>query len=175
VEALNEVQEGLRIRSTASLYGMLGSVYFFQHRFQDAVNALDTATELSPNTYRYWGNLGIYAKWAPGNEGKSEAALRHALEMATKAAEAAKTDYNIRASVAEYRARLGDVAGATAELSRIPEAARAGLTGRFAIVYELTGQHDKAVAVVRQTLKNPASLTQIRDDPDLAPVWRALR
>jgi tetratricopeptide (TPR) repeat protein len=174
-EALEEVQEGLRIRASASLYGMLGAIYYYQHRFQEAVTALDTATELGPNTYRYWGNLGIYAKWAPGNEAKSEAALTRALELAAKAADADKTDYGIRASMAEYRARLGDAKGAVAELRRIPESARAALIGRFAIVYELTGQRDKAVAVVRQTVKNPASLTQIRDDPDLAAVWRALQ
>jgi serine/threonine-protein kinase len=174
-EALAEVQEGLRIRSTALLYALLGGVYYYQHRFAEAVAALDTATELAPNGYRYWGNLGIYSKWAPGNEGKSEAALRRAIELATKAADADKTDYNPRASLAEYRARLGDRAGAMAELNRIPESAKAALIGRFAIVYELTGQRDKAVAVIRQTVKNPASLSQIRDDPDLAAVWRALQ
>lgn len=174
-DALREVQEALGIRSTASLYAQLGAVQYYQHRYQEAVSALEAATELAPNTYRYWGNLGIYAKWVPGNEAKSEAALRRAIELAVKAAAANKTDYSAAANLAEYRARLGDRKGAMAELSRIPESAKASVVTRFAIAYELTGQRDQAIAVVRQHMKNPASLTQIRDDPDLTAVWRAIQ
>jgi serine/threonine-protein kinase len=174
-EALAEIQQGLKIRSTASLYSLLGGVYFYQHRFPEAVTALETATELSPNTYRYWGNLGIYAKWAPGNEAKTEPALRRAIELALKAADANQTDYSVRANLAEYRARLGDAKGAMAELDRIPETVRLPLAVRFALVYELTGQRDRAIAMVRQTLKNASSLNQIKDDPDLAAVWRAVQ
>jgi serine/threonine-protein kinase len=174
-EALAEIQQGLKVRSTASLYSLLGGVYFYKHRFPEAVAALETATELSPRTYQYWGNLGIYAKWAPGNEAKMEPALRRATELALKAAEANPTEHSVRANLAEYRARLGDATGALAELDRIPETVRRPLAVRFALVYELTGQRDQAIAVIRQSLRNASSLNQIKDDPDLAAVWRAVQ
>jgi hypothetical protein len=67
---------------------------------------------------------------------------------------------------------LGDEKGALAEIERIPVPARGQFTTRIALVYELTGHRDQAVATVRANLKSPASLNQIKDDPDLAAVWK---
>lgn len=49
---------------------------YYQHRFAEAVCALETAIDLNANSYTYWGNLGIYYKWTPGDEGKAAPALR---------------------------------------------------------------------------------------------------
>jgi serine/threonine-protein kinase len=174
-EALREIQQALAIRPNAGLYAILGATYYRQHRFAEAVNALETAIELNSNIYSYWGNLGIYCRRAAGSESKSLPALRHALELAEKVLKDDPTNYSTRASVAEYRARLGDTKGALSELENIPEVARGPLTSRFAIVYELSGKRGEAVAIVRKNLTTPASLNQIKDDPDLAEVWRALR
>ena len=171
-EAAAEFQQALRIRSNARTYAALADAYFSEHRFQEAASAAEAAIELDSADYRYWGNLGAYYKWAPGNEAKSAPALRKAIELAAKYAETTKSDYAVHANLAEYRARLGDSRGALAEIDRIPPAARAPFTARLAIVYELTGHRDKAVAVIRSNLRSPASLTQIRIDPDLAAVWR---
>ena len=64
---------------------------------------------------------------------------------------------------------------ALAEIERIPVTARAPFTARLAIVYELTGHRDKAIALIRANVKSRASLNQIKDDPDLAAVWREAR
>jgi tetratricopeptide (TPR) repeat protein len=174
-EAIVEIQEALRIRQTPLLYAILAGVLYRQHRFNESVTAVETAIELSRETYWLWGNLGAYSKWAPGNEAKSQAALRRAKELATKVAEADKSDFDVRANLAEYEARLGDSAAALKWLDLIPESARPPLTTRFALVYELTGHHDRAIAVVRRNMTNPAALNQIKDDPDLASVWRSVR
>ncbi len=171
-EAIEEYQQALRIRSNANTYAALGGAYFYEHRFQEAVSAVEAAIDLNSNDYRYWGNVGIYYRWTPGSEAKSVPALRRAIELATKFAETRKSDYAVNANLAEYRARLGDPKGALAEIDRIPPTARAPFTTRLAIVYELTGHRDKAVAMVRSNLKSPASLNQIKDDPDLTAVWR---
>jgi len=130
------------------------------------------ALDLDSNDYRYWGNLGIYYKWAPGNEAKSAPALRRAIELGSKLAETKQSDLSARANLAEYKARLGDAKGALAEIDRIPVTARAQFTARIATVYELTGDRNKAIALIRANLKSPASLNQIKDSPDLAALWR---
>ena len=136
------------------------------------MSAVEAAIDLDSSDYRYWGNVGIYYRWTPGNEAKSEPALRKAIELAAIFAETNKSDYTPHANLAEYKARLGDAKGALAEIERIPAAARAPFTTRLAIVYELTGHRDKAIAVIRANVKSPASLNQIKDDPDLAALWR---
>ncbi len=99
-------------------------------------------------------------------------ALNRAMELAVKFAQTTKSDYSVHANLAEYRARLGDARGALAEIEQIPVSARGPFTTRLAIAYELTGHRDKAIAVIRSNLKSAASLNQIKDDPDLAPLWR---
>ena len=141
-EAIEEYQQALRIRSSAATYAALGGAYYFEHRFQEAVSAVEAAIDLDSSDYRYWGNLGIYYRWTPGNEAKSEPALRKAIELATLFAETNRSDYTAHANLAEYKARLGDAKSALAEIERIPATVRA------------------------------ASLSQIKDDPDLAALWR---
>ena len=174
-EAIEEFQQGLRIRSDAVTYFALGGAYYNEHRYQEAVAATEAAIDLDSGDYRSWGNLGIYCRWAPGNESKSAPALRRAIELATKLADTTKSNYEVRANLAEYKARLGDAKGAQAEIEQIPAAARGPFTTRLAIVYELTGRHNLAVDVVRSNLKSAASLSRIKDDPDLAAVWRDAR
>jgi tetratricopeptide (TPR) repeat protein len=171
-EAIAEYQQALRIRSSAKIYAALAGAYFYEHRFQEAVSALETATDLDADDYRYWGNLGIYCRWVPGDESKSAPALRHAIEMANKIADTVKSDYAVHANLAEYHARLGNPKAALAEIDKIPGPARGPFTARVATVYELTGQRAKAIAIVRENLKSPASLNQIKNDPDLAALWR---
>jgi eukaryotic-like serine/threonine-protein kinase len=171
-DAIAEYQQALKIRSSADTYAGLGGAYYYEHRFQEAVRAVEAAIDLDSNDYRFWGNLGIYCHWAPGNEQKSETALRRAIELATKFAQATKSDYSVHANLAEYRARLGDAKGSLAEIEQIPVSARGPFTTRLAIVYVLTNHRDKAIEVIRTNLKSAASLNQIKDDPDLAALWR---
>ena len=149
----------------------LGATYYYQHRFPEAVSALETAIDLDANGYYYWGNLGIYYKWAPGGESKSAPALRKAIELAEKLLQVTPNDYDIRADLAEYRARLGEAKEALAEIGHIPDRERQPRAGRLAIVYELTGNRAQAIKFIGSTLTNPASLNQIKDDPDLAQLW----
>jgi serine/threonine-protein kinase len=171
-EAIEEYKQALRIHSSPGNYAGLGGAYFFEHRFKEAVAALETAIDLDPQTYRYWGNLGIYAKWSPGDEAKSEPALRKAIELAMKVEQNVKSDLSVHANLAEYHARLKESKTALEEIDHIPPASRAPFTARLAIVYELTGHRDRAIRVIRENLKSPDTLNQIKDDPDLASVWR---
>jgi len=171
-EAVAEYQQALRIHSQPNLYAGLGGAYFYQHRYKDAVSAVESAIDMDNSQYVYWGNLGIYSKWAPGNESKSAPALRRAIALAEKVAATSKSDVSVHANLAEYRARLGDEKGALAEIAQIPAGPQGKYAARIAIVYELTGHRDQAIAAVRANLKSPASLNQIKDDPDLAAVWK---
>ena len=170
-DALEVLQKSLKIRSSARTYLTLSATYFYQHRFQDAASAIETAIDLDPSFYEYWGNLGIYYNRIPGAEARVAPALRRAIELAAKRLEITPTAYEIRAALAEYRARLGDSKGTLAEIDRIPATSRQALANRIAVAYEFTRNRMKAIEMIRQTFTNPASLTQIRDDPDPASLW----
>ena len=170
-EAIDVLQKSLGIHPNSNTYGTLAATYFYQHRFQDAASAIETAIDLNSNVYAYWGNAGIYYKWIPGSLTKVAPALQRAIELAQKSLEITPTRYAIRADLAEYRARLGDPRGAMDEISRIPESARQELASRLALAYELTSNRKKAIELIRSSLTNPATLNQIKDDPDLRGLW----
>ena len=170
-DSIRVLLASLKVEQNGKTYGTLAANYFYQHRFQEAATAMETALDFDSGNYTYWGNLGIYYKWIPGAGAKMAPALRRAIELAEKKLAVTPSDYSIRADLAEYRARLGDPQASLAEISQIPEASRQGLAGRLAIAYELTGNRSKAIALIGPTLTNSASLRQIQDDPDLATLW----
>ncbi len=170
-EAIDLFRQAVKIKSYAQTYVALGAAYYYEHRYQDAVAAAETAIDLNSNDYNSWGNAGIYYKWLKGSEKKSVLSLRRALELAKKKLEATPTDYDLMADVAEYEARLGDARSALAQLDKISPSARKPLASRMAIVYELTGRRADAIRIVRENLSTAASLNQIRDDPDLSGLW----
>jgi eukaryotic-like serine/threonine-protein kinase len=171
-EAIEELQQSINLKPNPRTYMTLGATYYYQHRFPEAVSALETAIDLDANGYYYWGNLGIYYKWAPGDGGKAAPALLKAIELAEKLLEVTPNDLDIRADLAEYRARLGEAKQALAEIGHIPEGERQSRASRLAIVYELTGNRAQAIQFIGSTLTNAASLNQIKDDPDLAQLWK---
>ena len=170
-EGIEQLQQGLKFKSNAQTYQMLGGAYYLEHHFQEATNAAETAITLDSSRYNAWGNLGIYYKWTPGNEGKAATALGKAVELARKFLETTPKDYNLRANLAEYEARLGNAKASLEEIDRIPPNARKPLASKLAIAYELTGHRKKAIELIRSSLGSAASLNQIKDDPDLVPLW----
>ncbi|MEP6714915.1 MAG: protein kinase [Terriglobia bacterium] len=170
-DAIAQFQSSLSKRNKAVTYASLGAAYFYEHRYRDAAAAAEAAIDLDSSNYFFFGNAGIYYKWIPGSEQKSASSLEHARDLAVKYLEAAPLEYGVRADLAEYRARLGDVRGALAEVGKIPASSRKPLAGRIALVYEMTGHRGEALNVLRANLSTAASLNQIRDDPDLAQLW----
>ncbi|MBY0375549.1 MAG: tetratricopeptide repeat protein, partial [Bryobacteraceae bacterium] len=173
--SVEELRQSLKLKVNATTYGSLASAYYLQHRYADAVAAIETAIDLDPKRYYFWGNLGNYCVWNPGSEGRAPAAFRKAIELGEKFLAVSPNDYDVRANLAHYYARVGNKAKALAEVEKIPDAARRARINRIAAVYELTGNRAQAIPMLVATLKNPATWHQIQDDPDLAALWRDAR
>ena len=172
-EAVVQFQRALKIQSSARTYAALGAAYFYQHLYADAVSAAETAIDLDSNNFIFWGNVGIYYRWTKGSEQKSKMALERAVELVGKYLETAPTNYDARADLAEYLARLGKKSTALAELKKIPLAAFKPRASRLALVYELVGQRRDALDLIRANVTTTAGLNQIRDDPDLEGLWNS--
>ena len=113
----------------------------------------------------------MYCKWNPGSEGRSRPAFDKAIELARKFLEVSPRNPDVLADIGEYYARLGNKEAALTEIAKIPEAARPTRITRIAIVYEFTGNRSKAIPLLAATLKDPAALREIQNDPDLAALW----
>ncbi len=171
-DSVELLKKSLTLKANPSAWVSLGLAYYYQHKFSEAVSATEAGLEMDSSQYRWWGNLGAFCKWAPGNEKKGQEALRHAVEMGRRMLSATPTDYSLRANLAEYEARLGHADRAMREIAGIPAAVRPRFGSRLAVAWELTGHRREAVELIRASMTTAVSLNQIRDDPDLAGVWK---
>jgi serine/threonine-protein kinase len=171
-KAREQVQIALKLKPSARSFSLLGLANYFERKFAEAASALEAAVELDGNYYVGWGNLGSAYRWVPGSEAKAKAALTRAVGLAEKRLAVTPEDNNIRANLAEYRAKLGDKKGAVAEIERIPVANRGAYWGRIAMAYELAGERARAVETVRTALGNSALLSEIKDEPDMAAMLK---
>ncbi len=171
-KAREQVQVALKLKPSARAFSLLGLANYFERKFPEAASALEAAVELDGNYYVGWGNLGSAYRWVPGSEAKAKAALLRAVGLAEKRLAVTPEDNNIRANLAEYRAKLGDKQGAVAEIERIPAANRGAYWGRIAMAYELAGERKRAVETVRTALGNSALLSEIKDEPDMAELLK---
>jgi tetratricopeptide (TPR) repeat protein len=169
-DAVKELQSALSIEPTASLYSALGVVYFFQHHYSDAADAVKTAISRDQGRYFFWGNLGMIYQQMPGMKKEMEHSLRNALELGTKYTQTSPKDYNAHANLAEYHARLGEFREAAAELDTIPNAVRDRYLVHFALVYELIGQRTKAIQCLVD-LPPRTSLSEVQNDPGMQRLW----
>lgn len=167
-EARDEAQKVLRLKPSARAYSLLGLTYYFQGRYPEAAAALEASVEMDSSYAIGWGNLGSVYRRIPGNEAKAKAALGRAVELAEKRLAVTPLDHNVRANLAEYKAKLGNAKGALAEIERIPGANRGAYWGRLAVAYELAGERKQAVEMIEAALQNAALPNEVKNDPDLA-------
>ena len=118
-EAAASFQRALAIRPTGAVYRNLGTLFFFQGRYRDAVSAFQKAVDLGANSYLSWGNLADAMRWTSGYQTKAPDAYRKAIALAKEATNKNPKDAELASTIATYLAKSGDcVAANTAAESR---------------------------------------------------------
>jgi serine/threonine protein kinase/tetratricopeptide (TPR) repeat protein len=100
---------GLRLTpDNPDLISDLGSVLFFQGRFEEDARLCERATQLNPQEYALWGNLGDAYRMIPTEVDKAPGAYRHALSLAHQQLALQPNDAGILADLALYSAHIGE-------------------------------------------------------------------
>ena len=170
-EASDLIERTLKFEPGARIYSTLGVALYYQRRYGEAAAALNSAIGLNPDVYLIWGNLGTVYRHLAGREQMAGEAFRNAIELGGKVLQVTPGDYNSRANVAEYQAKLGNKASALEEIQRIPMAERAAYADRVILAYELSGERQRAVEMLLSLPTDAAVLNYIRRDPDLDAMW----
>jgi eukaryotic-like serine/threonine-protein kinase len=183
--AVATYERSLAIEPSYPAYANLGTLYFFQGRYADAVALGEKAVTLNAGQQVLWGNLADAYRWAPGLGAKAPAAYRRAVDLVQGELRINPKDARLHASLAGYWARLG-------ERSRASDAIRTAvrlapnnpeLLFKAAIVYELGGERAlalEALAAARaggyamEEILNEPELGRLRQDPRYAGVVRTL-
>lgn len=177
-EALQVLQQGLQIRSSAQLHGNLGNSLFIRGDYVGAVAAFEAAVTPSkgnPNSHLAWANLADTLLWIPGREAEAKNAYRKARDLLTPLLERRKDDVTLMSRMGLYSARLGDRTQAEPLLVRVMALApkNANVHFRAGLAYELLGERNAAVTALTKAVELGYPLKLIQAEPDLVELRRA--
>ncbi len=163
------LQRSLEIKPDAYTYGNLGTLRFFQGRYEDAVPAFEKAVKLESNEYLWWGNMADGYRWAPGQAAKAKPAYKNAIRLARERMAAHPDDLDAQVHVALYLAKIGDKKSALAEVAKVDASKQKEAETLFdsAMVHELGGERDVALTMLSAAMKQGYALKEIKNEPEL--------
>lgn len=169
-EAIDVLERSIRIQPTASALNNVGAVYFYQRRYADAARSYELATQLTPDDYRIFGNLGEAYAQIGGREQESRRSYAQALKLADQRLIANGNDGGALLEAALYAAVLGQ--NTKAEEYRKSGIALSGHDpeARFnsALVLAQMHQDDRALAELDRALTGGLPASEVTDNP----AWR---
>lgn len=176
-EALHVLQQGLQVGPSAKLYGNLGTAYFLRGEYVDAVAAFENAvspTRGAPGDYLNWANLADALLWIPGRQPEARRAYAHAATLLAPRLARSPNDATLASRMGLYAARTGDKATSirlTAQaIAQAP--ASAYIRFRAALVYELLGNRQMALAAIVEARRLGFPARMIEAEPDFVALRR---
>src|SRR5213078_2862360 len=115
----------LQIRPTPTLYGNLGTVYFYQGLYPEAADAYtkalafpEGALPAGSKRHAMWGNLGDAWRQIPHRRGEAPEAFRQAARLLGAEVGRDPGNARLRSQLALYLAKAGEGGTARREIAR---------------------------------------------------------
>lgn len=168
VEAIPVLQRSLEIRKTANATSNLGTAYFQLHRYADAAAAFEQSTQLDPQNYVFWGNLGDAYYWAPGRRAEAGAAYGKGIALGEEVLRVNPRDALALSSLAMYHAMRGERKPA---LDSVDAALRLNPKSpdflfNAGITYQQLGDTQRALDVLEKAVAVGITPATLRDTPN---------
>jgi serine/threonine-protein kinase len=167
-EAIPLLQRSLEIRKTADATSNLGTAYFQLHRYADSAAAFEQSTQLDPQNYIFWGNLGDAYYWAPGRRAEAAAAYAKGIALGEQQLRVNPRDAEVLSSLAMYHAMRGERKPA---LDNLDAALRLkpkspDLLFNAGIAYQQLGDTQRALDALEKAVATGISPATLRDTPN---------
>jgi serine/threonine protein kinase/Flp pilus assembly protein TadD len=168
-DAIAVLKKGLSIQPDADAWSNLGAAYMYIAKYEDGAGAMKRAADLSPHNHVMWRNLADSLNQIPARQTEARQAYEKALETATEQLKVNPQDPEALSGIALYHAHLGQPAEAEAFISRALAAAPHDSDTLFtsALVYEIIGNREKALAAVNSAVAAGYSLEEVEKEPEL--------
>ena len=167
--AIPNYLKSIELGPSAAARSNLGTIYYRQGKFAEAAQSYLEALKLDsqrPLTHR---NLGdAYQKL--GRPEDARAAYREASKLDRNFLEVNPKDVAAMSRLAVVQAKLGESSDALGLVAQAVELAPSDKEALFseAVVHALAGQTDEAIAALELAVSHGYSLTEVREDDDLA-------
>ncbi len=168
-KAESALQKAINLQPSYKAYWNLGQAYFFQRKFEDAINAFNRSVLLGDQHIEAHGNLARAYYWYPPKRAQAKAELKRAIELAGADLRVNPNNADVHTLLAEYFAMLGDRMHALEHL-------QAALASRpldpetlfyAAKVYNILGEREQALNWLEKSVKSGYSLAEIQNTVEL--------
>ncbi|MEM8934519.1 MAG: tetratricopeptide repeat protein, partial [Acidobacteriota bacterium] len=170
-EAATVLERALTIQSNATLYGNLGTIYFFQGLYSRAADAYEEALDTEYGVYQpvNWANLGDAYRQIPQRRHEASNAFRQAIRLLeARTVEGSDLDDPWQRSLlALYQAK----AGLDDEARRTLDGLRADdprTLLRLVITWEVLGEREQALDRLAAAFEVGLAPVEVEQDPELA-------
>jgi serine/threonine-protein kinase len=167
-DAVAALQHALEIKPDSDVYTNLGTILFYQGKYDRAVPAFEKAVDLGANDYDSWGNLGDAYRWSTNKKDQAKPAYQHAIQLAREEIAKDPNQTAVRVNLAAYLAKIGDKDGALKELKPVEQAHNPDPSGLYTtgLVYELCGKRDQALDALLAAVNAGQDLNDIKNEPE---------
>jgi tetratricopeptide (TPR) repeat protein/predicted Ser/Thr protein kinase len=166
-DAVATLQHALAIKPTADVYNNLGTILFYQGKYDLAVPAFERVVALSANGFDNWGSLADAYRWSTTQKDKAGAAYQSAIRLVREQIAKSPDQAELRADLALYLAKSGNKDAAISALPRSGKVTDPSILYNIATVYELCGNRAKALDSLRAAVKAGQDMNDIKNDPEL--------
>jgi tetratricopeptide (TPR) repeat protein len=177
-EAAALLKRAIRIQPTPTLYGNLGTVYFYQGLYPEAADAYKTALAFPEGAlpagskrHAMWGNLGDAWRQIPHRRNEAPEAFRQAARLLAAEVRRDPANARLRSQSALYLAKAGQGDAARREIAQI-EIAQIKITEgrslfRLAIACEVLDDRERALDFLQQAFHQGFPPAEVEREPDL--------
>ena len=171
-EAIQAIQDGLKLNENAVLYNNLGTYLFFQGQYEMAAQAFKKTIELDGDSheYLYWANLGDSYRWTAGQTKEANQAYTRALQLLQIELDNNPEDPNLNSRAALYNSKLGNFEAAQSTLDHVFAHDKLSFVQNYraAVSYEIMADRAQALTLLSRAIDSGYPLTEIKNDPELA-------
>lgn len=168
-EAARHLEKSLALKPSPAAYSNLGTLRFQQERYEEAAQLFKRAAELNPRDYLMLGNYADSLRFLSGREDDANVAYARAVQLAIEALRVNAKAPGVYASLARYHVFSGEHRRALEAIAQARALAPLDLPVTFnaAVVYEHTGQRDRALEALALAINGGYSPVEIARNPDL--------
>jgi eukaryotic-like serine/threonine-protein kinase len=168
-ESIPAYQKSVELGPNWLTYANLGYVYTILKEYPQAIDTLQKAVQLGPNQEMAVGNLADAYRYS-GQKEQASAAYDKAIALCFQALQVNPQDSEVLGDLASYYAKKGDSQRALQFIGR----ARAIDNKDVELIYiqamvdNLAGKQDDALADIRKALENGYPVRDLTEDPEMA-------
>jgi serine/threonine-protein kinase len=169
-DAVSLMKKGLTLKESSDLLSNLGSAYMLSGKYAEAVPIMERAAQLAPHNHDLWRNVADSYRQVPELAPRAPAAYEKALQTAHEELSVNPKSSGALSGIALYEAHLKRRAQAERDIRKAIEAAPNDSEVLFtsALVYEIIGRREIALASLDQANKAGYSIAVIEREPELA-------